>query len=92
MKNMRLAILGLILFICHLNLTIFAFAKSSALYADEKTILWRNILEYLSFPIAYVDGHLFIDNIIVLIMINSLGWACLIVFLIWCLKLFKKTA
>lgn len=91
MKNICLAVIGLISFMLHFNLTIVAFMKSSALYADEKTILWRSVLEYLSIPIAYIDGYLFIDNVIVLIMLNSLIWTCLIVFVIWRLWMFKKT-
>jgi hypothetical protein len=91
MKNICLAAIGLISFMLHFNLTIVAFMKSSALYADEKTILWRSVLEYLSIPIAYIDGYLFIDNVIVLIMLNSLIWTCLIVFVIWRLRMFKKT-
>lgn len=91
MKNIYLTAIGLISFMLHFNLTIVAFMKSSALYADEKTILWRSVLEYLSIPIAYIDGYLFIDNLIVLIMLNSLTWTCLIVFVIWRLWMFKKT-
>ena len=91
MKNIYLAAIGLISFMLHFNLTIVAFMKSSTLYADEKTILWRSVLEYLSIPIAYIDGYLFIDNLIVLIMLNSLIWTCLIVFVIWRLWMFKKT-
>ncbi|MDG9699386.1 hypothetical protein [Ottowia cancrivicina] len=91
MKNICLAAIGLISFMLHFNLTIVAFMKSSAIYADEKTILWRSVLEYLSIPIGYIDGYLFIDNVIVLIMLNSLIWTCLIVFVIWRLTMFKKT-
>ena len=91
MKNICLAAIGLISFMLHFNLTIVAFMKSSALYADEKTILWRSVLEYLSIPIACINGYLFIDNVIVLIMLNSLTWTCLIVFVIWRLRMFKKT-
>ena len=90
MKNICLAAIGLISFMLHFNLTIVAFMKSSALYADEKTILWRSVLEYLSIPIACIDEYLFIDNVIVLIMLNSLTWTCLIVFVIWRLRMFKK--
>ena len=36
MKNIYLAITGLIFFMFHLNLTIVAFAKSSAIYMDKK--------------------------------------------------------
>ena len=57
----------------------------------KKTILWRSVLEYLSIPIACIDGYLFIDNVIVLIMLNSLIWTCLIVFVIWRLWMFEKT-
>lgn len=91
MKNICLAVIGLISFMLHFNLTIVAFMKSSALYADEKTILWKSVLEYLSIPIACIDRYLFIDNAIVLIMLNSLTWTCLIVFVIWRLRMFKKT-
>ena len=89
MKNICLTITGLIFFMFHLNLTIVAFAKSSAIYMDKKTIAWRNILEYLSIPISHVSKYLFIDNIIILIMLNSLIWTCLTVFSIWCLTVFS---